>query len=129
MASNKSSRGSSAANPHKIDGDDDSWQVSMLDINWGEVYLEQEKWDSQKRQHTLEIQLQQEKWKTAKQQQMLEYKFDLMVKYKKLKAEGFHNHQIVKMIPDMRPIIDSANMPGHLQLSPEQLSQEEDREV
>jgi hypothetical protein len=51
-----------------------------------------------------------------------------MVKYKKLKAEGFDNHQIVKMIPDMRPIIDSANMPVHLQLSPEQLSQEEDGE-
>ena len=87
------------------------------------VNLKQEKWDLQKRQHTLEIQLQQEKWKTVKQQQMLEYKFDLMVKYKKLKAEGFDNHQIVKMIPDMRPIIDSANMPVHLQLSQgEQLS-------
>jgi hypothetical protein len=127
--SNKSSRGSSAVNPHEIDGDDDSWQVSMLDLKRGEVDLEQEKWNSQKRQHTLEIQLQQEKWKTAKQQQTLEYKFDLMVKYKKLKVEGFDNHQIVKMIPDMRPIIDSANMPVHLQLSQgEQLSQEEDVE-
>jgi hypothetical protein len=127
--SNKSSRGSSAVNPHEIDGDDDSWQVSMLSIKRGEVNLEQEKWDSQKRQHTLEIELQQEKWKTAKQQQTLEYKFDLMVKYKKLKAEGFDNHQIVKMIPDMRPIIDSANMPAHLQLSPEEqpTQQEEDR--
>ena len=127
--SNKSSRGSSAVNSHEIDGDDDSWQVSMLDLKRGEVDLEQEKWNSQKQQHTLEIQLQQEKWKTAKQQQMLEYKFDLMVKYKKLKVEGFDNHQIVKMIPDMRPIIDLANMPVHLQLSQgEQLSQEEDVE-
>jgi hypothetical protein len=46
-----------------------------------------------------------------------------MVKYKKLQKEGFDNHQIVKMIPDMRPIIDTANMPVHVQL--DQASQEE----
>jgi hypothetical protein len=114
----KNARGSSRGNPHEIDGDDDSsWQTSMLDIKRGKVKLEQEKWDSQKQQHTLEIQLQQEKWKIAKQQQTLEYKFDLMVKYKKLQKEGFDNHQIVKMIPDMRPIIDTTNMPINLQLS------------
>jgi hypothetical protein len=48
-------------NPHKSDGDDGSWQVSMLDIKCGKVELDQEKWDSQKQQHTLEIQIQQEK--------------------------------------------------------------------
>jgi hypothetical protein len=57
-------------NPHKINGDDDSWQVSLLDIKRGRVELEQEKVDSQKQQHTLEIRLQQEKWKMQKQQQI-----------------------------------------------------------
>jgi hypothetical protein len=46
------------------------------------------------------------------------YKFDLMGKYKILQEQGFDNHQIVKMIPDMRPIINVMNMPIHLQLSP-----------
>jgi hypothetical protein len=120
----KKSRGS-PNNPHNIDaGEDDSWQVSMLDIRRGEAELQQEKWLSQKQQHTMEVQLQQEKWTTQKQQQdlsqqqqNLEYKFDLMVKYKKLQKEGFDNHQIVKMIPDMRPIIDTANMPNHVHLT------------
>ena len=102
--SKRSSNRGSAVNPHEIDGDG-SWQASMLDIKRGEVELEQEKWDSQKQQQTLDIRLQQEKWKTQKQQQNLEYQFDLMVKYKKLQEQGFDNHQIVKMIPDMRPII------------------------
>jgi hypothetical protein len=36
------------------------------------------------KQHTVEVQLQQEKWTTQKQQQNHDYKFELMVKYKKL---------------------------------------------
>jgi hypothetical protein len=32
-----------------------------------------------------QIQLQQEEWKVQKQQQDLEYKFDIMLKYKRLK--------------------------------------------
>jgi hypothetical protein len=117
----------SRTSPHEIDDvDDNSWQVSMLDIRRGEVDLQVEKWSSQKEQKSMELQLQQEKWRSESKQQNLEYKFDLMVKYKKLTEQGFDNHQIVKMIPDMRPIIDSANMPVHLQLSQgEQLSQEE----
>jgi hypothetical protein len=63
-AGNKSHRGS-PHNPHKIDaGKDNSWQVSMLDIRHGEAKLQQEKWLSQKQQHTMEVQLQQEKWRT-----------------------------------------------------------------
>jgi hypothetical protein len=88
----------------------------MLDVRRGEVGLQQEKWNSQKQQHTMEVQLQQEKWMTQKQQHNLEYKFDLMVKYKKLQEQGFNNHQIVKMIPDMRPILDTANTLVHVQL-------------
>jgi hypothetical protein len=89
-------------------------------VKRGKVELEQEKWDSQKQQDTLEIQLRKEQRKTQKQQQNLEYKFDLMARYKKLQEKGFNNHQIVKMIPDyMRPIIDTTNMPVHLQLCPE----------
>jgi hypothetical protein len=62
--------------------------------------------------------------KNMKQQQQqqkdLDYKkFDLMGKYKNLQEQGFDNHQIVGMIPAMRPILDSTNMPVHLQLSPE----------
>jgi hypothetical protein len=106
--------------PPQIDVDDDSCQVSMLDIRHGEVDLQQEKWSSQKEQKSMELQLQQEKWKSESKQQNLEYKFDLMVKYRKLQEQDFDNHQIVKMIPDMRPIIDMANMPVHLQLSPEE---------
>jgi hypothetical protein len=102
----------------------------MLDIRRSEVEFEQGKWDTQQRQHTREVQLQQEKWESQKQQQNLEYKFDLMVKYKKLQEQGFDNHQIVKMIPDMRPIIDASNMPLHLQLTQgsqaQQASQEDD---
>jgi hypothetical protein len=66
----------------------------------------------------MELQLQKEKWRSESKQQNLECKFDLMVKYKKLTEQGFDNHQIVKMIPDMQPIIDTANTPVHLQLSP-----------
>jgi hypothetical protein len=122
-AENKSHRGSSQ-NHHEIDGgNDNSWQVLILDIRCGEVELQQEKWNSQKQQHTMEVQLQQEKWTTEKQQHNLQYKFDLMVKYKKLQEQGFNNHQIVKMIPDMRPILDTVNMPIHVQL--DQASQEE----
>jgi hypothetical protein len=122
-AGNKSHRGSSQ-NPHEIDGgNDDSWQVLMLDIRRGEVKLQQDKLNSQKQQHTMEVQLQQDKWMTEKQQHNLQYKFDLMVKYKKLQEQGFDNHQIVKMIPDMRTILDRANMLVHVQL--DQASQEE----
>jgi hypothetical protein len=111
----------SRASPHEIDdGDDNSWQVSMLDIRHGEVDLEVEEWSSQKEQKSMELQLQQEKWRSESKQQNLEYKFDLMVKYKELTEQGFDNHQIVKMIPDMQPIIDMANMPVYLQLSPEE---------
>jgi hypothetical protein len=121
----KSSPGS-YVNPHEIDGgDDDSWQVSMLDIRRGEVELQKEKWNSQKEQHTMDVQLQQEKWAAQKQQQNLEYKFDLMVKYKKLQEQGFDNHQIVGLIPDMRPILDTANMPVHVQLEQEGPSQQD----
>jgi hypothetical protein len=109
-------------NPHEID-----WQVSMFDIRCGEIEVEQGKWDSQKQQQTLEIQIQQEKGKTQKQQQTHEeYKFDLMVKYKKLQEQGFDNHQIVKMMTEMRSIIDNmASMPIHLQLSPVDDEEEE----
>jgi hypothetical protein len=41
-----------------------------------------------------------------------------------MQEKGFENHQIVKRIPDMRPIIDTTNMPVHLQLHPE-----DDKEV
>jgi hypothetical protein len=64
-----------------------------------------------------ESQLAQERWKALKQQQTLQYKFDLMVKYKQLQDQGFDNHQILHMIPDMRPIIEMSNMPVHVQLS------------
>jgi hypothetical protein len=124
--SRAASKSGSRVNPHEIDCDDSSWQVSMLDFKRDEVELEKEKWDSQKQQHTLEIALQQEKWQSEKKQQNLEYKFDLMVKYKKLQEQGFDNHQIVKMIPDMRPIIDTKNMPINLQLSPNDGEDEED---
>jgi hypothetical protein len=106
-------------NPHKIDVDNDSWQVSMLDIRRGELGFQQDKWSSQKEHKLMELQLQQEKWKAESKQQNLEYKFNLMVKYKKLQEQGFDNH-IVKMIPDMRPIIDTANIFINLQLSPEE---------
>ena len=109
----------SHASPHEIDDvDDNSWQVSMLDIRRGEADLQVEKWSSQKEQKTMELELQQEKWRSESKQQNLEYKFDLMVKYKKLTDQGFDNHQIVKMIPNMQPIIDMANMPVHVQLNP-----------
>ena len=52
-----------------------------------------------------------------KKKKKLDYKLDLMVKYKKLVDERFDNHQIVKLIPDMKSIVDSANMAAHLQLS------------
>jgi hypothetical protein len=113
-------RKGTAMSPHAIDVDDDSWQVSMLDIRRGEVDLQHEKWSSQKQQQSMELELQQEKWKSESKQQNLEYKFDLMVKYKKLQAEGFDNHQIVQMIPDMRPIMDKSNMPVSLQLTQSQ---------
>jgi hypothetical protein len=103
-------------NPHNIDGNDNSWQVLMLNIRCGEVELQQEKWNSQKQQHTIKVQLQKEKLTTQKQQQKLKYKFDLMVKYKKLLEQGFDNHQIIIIIPDMCPILDIANMPVHVQL-------------
>ena len=61
--------------------------------------------------------IQQEKWQALKQRQALNYQFDLMLKYNKLKTKGFDNHQILVMIPDMRPIIDKTNMPSHVQLS------------
>jgi hypothetical protein len=120
---------------NEIDMDDDSWQVSMLDIKCGEVDLEQEKWSSQKEleqakwssqkeQQAMELQLQREKWKSASKQQNLEYQFDLMVKYKELQKKGFDNNQIVAMIPDMLPIMDKSNMPVHKQMSePSQPSQ------
>jgi hypothetical protein len=91
----------SLASPHDIDVNDNSWQVSMLDIRRGEVNLQVEKWLPQKEQKLMELQLQQEKWKSESKQQNMGYKFDLMVKYKKLTDQGFDNHQIVKMIPDM----------------------------
>ncbi len=122
----RSTKGSRTS-PHEIDDvDDNSWQVSMLDIRHGKVDLEVEEWSSQKEQKSMELQLQQEKWRSESKQQNLEYKFDLMVKYKKLTEQGFDNHQIVKMIPDMRPIIDSANMPVHLQLTPPQEQHDND---
>jgi hypothetical protein len=40
-----------------------------------------------------------------------------MVKYKELQKGGFDNHQILEMIPHMCPIIDTSNMPIHVQLS------------
>jgi hypothetical protein len=103
----------------------------MIDIRRGEVDLQVEKWSSQKKQKSLELQLQQEKWRSESKQQNLEYKFDLMVKYKKLTDAGFDNHQIVKMIPHMRPIIDTANMPVHLQVTQtddQQLTQTDDQQ-
>jgi hypothetical protein len=60
---------------------------------------------------------------TREMEHNLKYKFDLMVKYKKLQEQGFNNHQIVKMIPDMRPILDTVNMLVHVQL--DKASQEE----
>jgi hypothetical protein len=61
---------------------------------------------------------------TREMEHNLKYKFDLMVKYKKLQEQGFDNHHIVKMIPlDKRPILDMANIPVHVQL--DQASQEE----
>jgi hypothetical protein len=99
------------------DVDGNSWQVLMLDIRHQEVDFQQEKWLSQKEQKLMELQLQQEKWRSESKQHNLDYKFHLMVKYKKLQEEGFDNHQIVKMVPDMRPNIDTLNMPVHLQLS------------
>ena len=53
----------------------------------------------------------------VKKKKKLDYKLDLMVKYKKLVDERFDNHQIVKLIPDMKSIVDSANIPAHMQLS------------
>jgi hypothetical protein len=53
----KRSNSRGTINPYGDDGDDDSWQVSMLDIKHGEVKLKQEK--CRKQQQTLEIQLQQ----------------------------------------------------------------------
>jgi hypothetical protein len=46
-------------NPHQIDGNDDGWQVLMhaWHFRCGEVELQQEKWHSQKQQHTMEVQL------------------------------------------------------------------------
>jgi hypothetical protein len=83
----KNKRKGMARSPHAIDVDDDSWQVSMLDIRRGEVDLQHEKWSSQKQQQSMELQLQQEKWKSESKQQNLEYKFDLMVKYKNYKLK------------------------------------------
>jgi hypothetical protein len=60
---------------------------------------------------------------TREMEHNLKYKFDLMVKYKKLQEQGFNNHQIVKMILDMRPILDTVNMLVHVQL--DKASQEE----
>jgi hypothetical protein len=118
-------------NPHEIDGEDDScWQVSMLELKPSQVKLEQEKWDDQKQHQPIRIELENENRafdvelkKNLKQQQQqqkdLDYKFDLMGKYKNLHEQGFDNHQIVGMIPAIRPILDSTNMPVHLQLSPD----------
>jgi hypothetical protein len=105
--------------------DNNSWQVSMLDIWRGEVELAQVKWDSQEKQQSRESALSHKKWAAEKQQQNLQYKFDLMVKYKQLQEQGFDNHQIVNMIPDMQPILDKVNMPVHVQLT----AQEETEEV
>ena len=101
-----------------IDIEDDNWQVSMLDIQREEVT--DNKW-----QRTLEIELQQEKWDAQEKKDNLDYHYALMVKYKDLQTIGFNNHQILKMIPQVRPIIDSANMPVHAQLSPEEEDKDE----
>jgi hypothetical protein len=103
----------SAIRPLEIEDEDSDWETSLLGLKREEAAM------------TLEIrreesQLAQEKWKAQKQQQSLQYKFDLMVKYKQLMDQGFDNHQILKMIPDMRPIMDKANMPFHVQLSQSQ---------
>ncbi len=103
----------SAIRPLEIEDEDSDWETLLLGLKREEAAM------------TLEIrreesQLTQEKWKAQKQQQSLQYKFDLMVKYKQLMDQGFDNHQILKMIPDMRPIMDKANMPFHVQLSQSQ---------
>ena len=117
------------ASPHEIHDVDggNSWQTSMLDIQRDKVAHNISRWSSEEKAMSEELKISQERWrseskekKTAYQQQQADYKYDLMQKYRKLVQQGFDNHQILKMIPDMRPIINKANMPVNLQISSEE---------
>jgi hypothetical protein len=87
------------------------WKSELLDVRRKEMKLEELRWRVQEKESLLKT-----------RQQQLQYNFDLMIKYKELQKGGFDNHQILEMIPDMRPIIDKSNMPVNLQLSAGQAS-------
>ena len=74
------------------------------------------KWKVQERQEEMKYKVHERQQALQSRQLDLQYNFERMEKYQKLQNLGFDNHQILEMIPDMRPIIDKANMPVHLQL-------------
>jgi hypothetical protein len=108
------------ARPVRIDAAEEKnqkWKIDLLDVRREEMKLEETKWKVQERQAEMKCKGDERHQSLQARHQDLQYNFELMIKYKELQKGGFDNHQILELIPDMRPIIDKSNMPVHLQLS------------